>query len=127
MHPNEKIARDADAAMERGDVEAFLGYHAEDVIVHIAGKSSLAGTYKGKEQFQELFGRFMERSPGFAFEAHDYLANDDHVVLLQRSHYERGDERLDVNDVFIMHVRDGKIAEFWIISEEQDAFDAFFG
>jgi hypothetical protein len=127
MHPNEKIVRDMDAAMASGDVEAFFGAHTDDVIVHIAGKSSLAGTYKGKDQFQDVFGKFMERSPEFTFESHDYIANDDHVVILQNSHYVRGTERLDVNDVFICHIRDGKIAEFWMISEDQDAVDAFLG
>ncbi|MGH2726437.1 MAG: nuclear transport factor 2 family protein [Actinomycetota bacterium] len=127
MHPNEKIARDMDAAMARGDNEAFLAAHTDDVVVHIAGKSSLAGTYKGKDQFQELFGRFMERSPEFTFESHDYIANDDHVVILQNSHYKRGNETLDVNDVFISHIRDGKIAEFWMISEDQAAVDGFLG
>ena len=127
MHPNEKIVREMDAAMASGDIEGFLGAHTDDVIVHIAGTSSLAGTYKGKDQFQEVFGRFMERSPDFTFEAHDYVANDTHVVILQKSHYVRGTERLDVNDVFISHIRDGKIAEFWMISEDQAAVDAFLG
>ena len=49
MHPNEKVLRDADEAQMRGDVEAFANAYTDDVIVHIPGKSSLAGTYKGKD------------------------------------------------------------------------------
>jgi len=64
MHPNEKLLRDADDAQIRGDVEAFVDFYADDVIVHIPGKSSFAGVYKGKDQFVELFRRFMERVPG---------------------------------------------------------------
>jgi ketosteroid isomerase-like protein len=47
MHPNEKVLRDADEAQRRGDVEAFMAAYTDDIVVHMPGKSSLAGTYKG--------------------------------------------------------------------------------
>lgn len=127
MHPNEKLLRDADEAQMRGDFEAFTGFYADDVIVHIPGKGSFAGTYKGKDQFVELFGRFMERTPEYSFEPHAYFADDEHGVLLQRSHFKRGNETLDSNDTFVCHFRDGKISEFWLLSEDNDAVDAFLG
>jgi ketosteroid isomerase-like protein len=127
MHPNEKLLRDADEAQMRGDIEAFMGAYTDDVVVHVPGKSSFSGTYKGKDQFQELFARFMERTPEYTFEPHDYLANDEHGILLQRSHFKRGDETLDSSDTFVCHFRDGKISEFWFSSEDQSAVDAFLG
>ena len=127
MHPNEKVLRDADAAQTAGDFEAFMGFYTDDVVIHIAGKSSLAGVYRGKDQFAELFQRFQERTPEFTFEPHAYLADDEHGVSLQRSHYRRGDETLDSNDTFVCHFRDGKISEFWITSEDSDAVDRFLG
>ena len=127
MHPNEKLLRDADDAQTRGDMEAFVAFYADDVIVHIPGKSSFAGVYKGKDQFLELFGRFMERTPEYSFEPHAYLADDEHGIILQRSHYERGNETLDSNDTFVCHFRDGKISEFWFISDDAYAVDAFLG
>jgi uncharacterized protein len=127
MHPNEKLLRDADEAQRRGDVEAFTGFYTDDVVVHIPGKSSFAGVYTGKAQFLELFGRFMERTPEYTFESHAYLADDEHGVILQRSHYKRGNESLDSNDTFVCHFRDGKISEFWFTSESNDAVDAFLG
>jgi hypothetical protein len=127
MHPNEKLLRDADEAQIKGDMAAFLGFHADDVIVHIAGKSSFSGVYKGKDQFLDLFQRFTERVPEFSFEPHAYLADDEHGVILQRSRYKRGDETLDSNDTFVCHFRDGKISELWLSSEDNDAVDAFLG
>jgi ketosteroid isomerase-like protein len=127
MHPNEKVLRDADEAQTRGDVEAFVSFHADDVIVHIPGKSSFAGDYKGRDQFLELFSKFLERTPEYTFEPHAYFADDEHGVILQRSHYKRGNETLDANDVFVCHFRDGKISEFWLLSEDPYAVDAFLG
>jgi len=127
MHPNEQVLRDIDAAQVAGDMDGFMSRFTDDVIVHMPGKSSLAGTYKGKAEFAEVFQRFMERTPDYTFEPHAYLADDEHGVQLQRSHYRRGDERLDTNDTFISHFRDGKVAEVWIETDDQYAADAFLG
>jgi hypothetical protein len=127
MHPNEQILRDSDEAQARGDFEAFTGSFTDDVIVHVSGRSSLAGDYKGKEQFIDVFGRFTERTPEYTFEPHAYFADDEHGVILQRSHYKRGDERLDTNDTLVCHVRDGKISEMWIGTDDPYGVDEFLG
>ncbi len=127
MHPNEKLLRDTDDAQVRGDMDAFLGAMADDIVVHIGGKSSFTGVYKGKDQFGQLFQRFIERVPEFTFEPHAYFADDEHGVSLQKSHYKRGDETLDTSDTFVCHFRDGKIAEFWLFSDDERAVDAFLG
>jgi uncharacterized protein len=127
MHPNEQVLRDLDEAQTRGDVEGFSGFFTDDVVVHVPGKSSLSGVYKGRDQFLELFGRFMERAPEYTFEPHAYFADDEHGVALQRSHYKRGDETLDSNDTFVCHFTDGKISELWLFSEDEAAVDEFIG
>jgi uncharacterized protein len=127
MHPNEQVLRDLDEAQTRGDVEGFSGFFTDDVVVHVPGKSSLSGVYKGRDQFLELFGRFMERAPEYTFEPHAYFADDEHGVALQRSHYKRGDETLDSNDTFVCHFTDGKISELWLLSEDEAAVDEFIG
>jgi ketosteroid isomerase-like protein len=126
-HPNEKVLRDIDEAQARGDLVGFANGFTDDVIVHIPGKSSFAGDYKGKEEFLQLFQRFSERVPEYTFEGHAYLADDEHGVSLQRSHFKRGDETLDSNDAFVSHFRDGKVSEFWLLSEKSDEVDALLG
>ena len=69
----------------------------------------------------------MEHAGEFTFDPHDYLANDEHGVALQRSHYSKGGTRLDTNDTYIFHFREGKISEFWMSSEDQKAADSFLG
>jgi ketosteroid isomerase-like protein len=127
MHPNEKLLRDADEAQKRGDFEAFMGAYTDDLIVHMPGKSSISGDYKGKDQFGEVFQKFTERVPEFTFEPHAYFADDEHGVLLQRSHYKRGNETLDTNDTFVFHFRDGKISELWVITDDPYGTDEFLG
>ena len=127
MHPNEQVLRGIDEAQMTNDVEAFMSYFTDDVVIHVPGRSSLSGDHEGKDRFAALFQRFMERTPGYSFEPHAYFADDEHGISLQRSHYERGDETLDSNDVFVAHFRDGKVSEIWFISQDQYAADEFFG
>jgi uncharacterized protein len=125
-HPNEQLMRELDEAQLRGDIDTFASYFTDDVVVHIPGKSSLAGDYQGKDRFLEVFQRFSERVE-YTFEGHAYLADDEHGVSLQRSHYKRGGETLDSNDAFVAHFRDGKISEFWLLSEKSEEVDALLG
>jgi uncharacterized protein len=127
MHPNEKLMRDTDEAMLHGDIETFLNAHTDDVVVHMPGRSSISGVYKGKDQFAEVFQKFTKLAPEFSFEPHAYFADDEHGVLLQRTHYKRGDEILDTNDTFVYHFRDGKISEMWILTDDPYGTDAFLG
>ena len=127
MHPNEQVLRGLDEAQMQGDMEGFLAAFADDVKIHMSGRSSFAGDHQGKDEFAKLFERFMERTPGYSFEAHAYFADDEHGISLQRSHYERGDQTLDTNDVFVNHFKDGKVTEIWLLTDKQDEVDAFLG
>ena len=124
-HPNVEILRKSDEAMEAGDVEAFFAYFTDDVVVHAAGQSSLAGTYKGRDQLQELFGRFMDAVGDYTFENHAYLADDEHGVTMQKGRAVKDGRTLDLDEVFVMHFRDGKISEMWYLPTDQAAFDAW--
>jgi ketosteroid isomerase-like protein len=128
MPDNVQILREIDQAQLRGDMDAFLGYFTDDVKVHASGNSKLAGEYQGKDQFQELFGRFMQAvGDNYTFDSHAYLADDEHGVILQTSHYQRGSEKMDLRETFVVHFRDGKVSEMWFMTEDQAAFDRWVG
>jgi ketosteroid isomerase-like protein len=123
MHPNEQLLRDFDEAQLKGEVARLGDFFTEDVIVHVGGKSSLAGTTHGRDAFFEKFQQFSQRVQ-YTFEPHAYFADDEHGVELSLVHYARGDRQVDSNDLFVCHFRDGKISEAWIISYDNDAVDA---
>jgi ketosteroid isomerase-like protein len=127
MHRNEQVLRELDQAQAAGDIGRFVEYFTDDVVAHVPGRSSLAGEYKGRDQFLDLFQRFNERTPGYTFEPHAYFADDEHGVTLQRSHYERDGQTLDDDDTYVCHFRDGKISEFWFLSGDPYAVDEFLG
>jgi ketosteroid isomerase-like protein len=126
-HPNAEALRLADEAMARGDIEGFFSYYTDDVVVHAAGNNRLAGDYKGLDQLQDLFGRFMEALGEYTFENHAYLADDEHGVILQRGKSERDGVTHEFNEIFVFHFRGGKISEMWYVPVDQAGLDALIG
>jgi uncharacterized protein len=127
MHPNEKLLRDSDEAASRGDFEAFLAPFADDVAVHIGGRSKLAGEVRGKNELQQRYTEFIEsmgEDPEFV--THDILANDEHGVLLQQYYGTKGGERVEIRGVGIVHFRDGKISEAWFFDQDPYTADPFY-
>ena len=123
-HPNEEIARSASEALSKRDIETFLSLHTDDVVLHFPGRGPMAGDHRGKEGMAKLFQRQMEilDSPP-EIENHDILANDDHTVVLNKTRASRGGQILEQNQVVVMHIRDGKIAEVWLQFSDQQAMD----
>ena len=126
-HPNAEVLRLADEAMERGDIKGFFSHYTNDVAVHAAGNNRLAGDYKGIDQLQDLFGRFMEAMGEYSFQNHAYLADDEHGITVQRGKSVRDGETREFNEVFVFHFSDGKISEMWYVPVDQAAVDALIG
>ena len=126
-HPNAASLRRADEAMEQGDIEGFFSHYIDDVVVHVSGRSRLAGDYKGTDRLQDLFARFMEAMGEYTFTNHAYLADDEHGVILQRGKSVRDGTTEEFDEVFVFHFRDGRISEMWYVPADQAAVDALIG
>jgi len=125
-HPNEEIARSATEAISKRDIEGFLSHHADDVVVHFPGRGPMAGDYRGKDGVAQMFQRQMQilDAPP-EIENHDILANDDHAVVLNKTRATRGGKILEQDQVVVIHIEDGKIAEVWVQFSDQQAMDDF--
>jgi len=123
-HPNEEVARSATEALSKGDMEGFLSHHTDDVIVHFPGRGPMAGDYRGKDGLARLFQRQMQMldSPP-EIENHDVLADDEHAVILNKTRGTRGGQTLEQQQVVVMHLAAGKIAEVWLHFSDQQAMD----
>ena len=127
MHPNIDVLRAIDAAIARGDIEAFFACYTDDVVVHVPGRNWRSGVYRGKAELRALFDRIGQTADEFTFDNHAYLADDEHGVVLQRSHYAVGGKRLDTDEVYVMHFRDGTVSELWATAADQAGLDALIG
>ena len=121
---------EAMAAVSRGEVDRFGDILLDDGIVwHWPGRSSMAGDYEGREAalglirgFHRLTGGRLQVEPVDILEGEDYLMAFTHITA------EQDDRTLDVMMADAMRFGpDGRVVEYWTLSNDQAAVDAFLG
>ena len=125
----ERLA-EAMAAYSNNDVERFGDILlADDVVWHWPGRSSVAGDYRGRDAalglvrgFRELTQNRLRIAPLDILEGDEYLMSFTHVTA------EQDGQSLDVVMADAMRFGpDGRVVEFWTLSNDQQAVDAFIG
>ena len=126
-HPNVELMRRAERAFTTGDSPTLGEILSDDIVVHVPGRSALAGDHRGRDAILAYNQRIFELSGGtYENEVHEILATDEHIVVLQRNRARRGQRTLDINEALVLHARDGKILEVWELYTDQSQFDDFW-
>lgn len=126
-HPNVDTTRTSLEAFMKGDMETMAAGIADDAVWHVPGAHSFAGTFEGKPAIMARFQAQQEAGVRIVFdEIHDIVGNDEHVVALMRTHLETPKGSASGNAVFVMHVQDQRMKEFWVLNEHQAEIDALF-
>ena len=121
---------EAMALISRGEVDRFGEVLlADDVVWHWPGRSSVSGDYHGRgaalgllRGFHELTGNRLTVEPVDILEGENHLMSFTHVTA------DREDVHLDVMMADAMRFGpDGRVAEYWTLSNDQSAVDAFIG
>ena len=121
---------EAMAAVSRGEVDRFGDILLNDDIVwHWPGRSSMAGDYRGREAalglirgFHRLTGGQLQVEPVDILEGEEFLMAFTHITAQQ------DDRTLDVMMADAMRFGpDGRVVEYWTLSNDQAAVDSFLG
>jgi ketosteroid isomerase-like protein len=121
---------EAMALISHGDVEGFGDLLlADDVVWHWPGRSAVSGDYHGRAAalgllmgFHQLTANRLQVMPL------DILEGDNHLMSFTHVTAESGDGKLDVIMADAMRFDDsGRVVEFWTLSNDQRAVDAFIG
>jgi ketosteroid isomerase-like protein len=123
---NEAAIRRYCDAWVSGDLAAIVDCYHDDLVLHYFGRSPLAGDHRGKPAVLLLLARVGQLTNRRLLEIHDVLASDEHAVVLARERFERDGRAVDLNRVFVYHIRDGKLAEGWFYDEDQRTVDEFW-
>jgi ketosteroid isomerase-like protein len=100
---------------------------AQDAVWYVPGRNQLSGEHRGVDAILSFFAKTMELSGGtFRMDVHDALADDDHAVALFGARAEREDRTYANRNVLVIYIRNGKLTETWLMSEDQYAADEFF-
>ena len=111
--------------IKAGEFEAAAEYWSDDIVGHVSGNNVTSGTYTGKEGTIAYGAKVMGILDSNQIEEHDLLVSDEHAVLIAESHGERNGSHFSSKTVVVYHIADEKITEFWVIPENQKAFDDF--
>ena len=125
-----KRLAEAMALISKGEVERFgETLLADDVVWHWPGRSSVSGDYRGRQAALELLGGFRKLTEDrLTVEPIDILEGESHLMSFTHITAEREGQKLDVIMADAMRFGpDGPVVEYWTLSNDQAAVDAFIG
>jgi hypothetical protein len=125
----ERLAR-AMALISQGDIAGFgETLLADGVVWHWSGRSSVSGTYTGRDAALALLGGFLELTGNrLSIEPLEILEGREFLMSFTRVRAEKEGMSLDVVMADAMRFGPGgKVEEYWTLSSDQRAVDAFIG
>jgi ketosteroid isomerase-like protein len=127
-HPNEDRFREGYELFGKGDLDALRkDFFTEDTVWHTAGNNALTGDAAGIDAVMENFMKTFQMTGGtFRSDIHDCLANDEHGVVIGVARAQRDGKDHEWKYTHVVHFRDGKVAESWIMTDEPEKPDAVF-
>lgn len=127
MHPNERLLRDEYRARSDRDDRSLADVFAKDIVWHVPGKSAIAGEYRGRAQVIEYVRRRRALTDDtFEVTVEDVLANDEDGFVIASGSAVREGKRLEWRAHGLYRFQKGRIAECWVLPEDQNAFDAIW-
>jgi len=125
---NAELVRRAHAAFKANDQATIAEIFAEDIEWIVTGHSQTATVDHGMAEVGRSFLKIMEMTGGtYDAVGTDYLGGANTAIA--RAHVtasREGKGTLDVEEVVVFDVRDGKLARAVHIPFDQDAWDDFF-
>ena len=116
-------------ALGRGDVPTALALLSDAVVWHQPGANRFSGDHVGAEGVGALLGGMMEASQG-SFQlavTGPAMVNGELVAVPVRFSGRRDAVAMDMAGVDLLTVRDGRIVEVHLFSEDGAAEDEFWG
>jgi ketosteroid isomerase-like protein len=124
MTPRE-LMTDYLAAARCGDWDTAFGFLADDLLIHIPGRSAFAGQRFGKaaavDYIQSIRKRY--RDGAIELELIDMLCSDERVVLLVRERFHGDGEPIEIRRANVYRVEDDKVVEVSIFEADQYVVD----
>jgi ketosteroid isomerase-like protein len=123
------VARAYFDALGRGDIPTVMAQFSETVIWHQPGAHRFSGMHDGVGAVGALLGGMMTVSEG-SFElgvTGPHMVNGELVAVPVRFTGKRSGASMHMAGVDLLTVRDGKIVEVHLFSEDGSTEDAFWG
>lgn len=126
--PSAEIVRNFYQAFIAGDMATVDSLLSDDVVFHVPGTGTNAGSHVGKPAVFEFFAKAHADTGGsLKLQLHDVLQGEQHVAAVATYRAQRpGRAELENKLVQLIRLRDGRLAECWFHSRNQYEVDAFW-
>jgi ketosteroid isomerase-like protein len=114
--------------VNEGKLTEFGSFLADDVVWHVGGNHRLSGTYHGRTAVVDYLVKSRDLTDGsLRLQPVDILASDDHAAIFLQATGQRDGRQMDAFLAeAVTFAADGRWAEYWAISDQQDALDEFW-
>lgn len=124
---NVALHRGGHAAFSRGDVDHLRRVWADDILWHVAGRSPVAGDYRGQDAVLAFMADLAERTGGtLEIEDQFFMGEGDRTVALFKIRGTRGDKKLDADYCEVCRWEQGRVVEDWGFAFDQYTHDEFW-
>jgi ketosteroid isomerase-like protein len=109
-------------AVQRGDWRTGFGFFADDIVLHVPGRSSLAGEHRGREAAERYLQAALARAHGARVEV-ELVASEERVALVVRERFGRPGGAVEIRRANLYRLRGDQIVEVWIFEANQYEVD----
>ena len=115
-------------AVRAGDWETAFGFFADDIVLRVPGRSSLAGERRGRQAARAYIDAALAKAHGQEVEVEliDRLTSEERVALIVRERFARPDRDVEIRRANVYRIAGGRIVEIWIFEADQYAVDELF-
>jgi uncharacterized protein len=114
-------------AFAGGDPRALFEVIAEDAVWRVPGNVQVARTYRGRAEIFELFRETRRLTDGtYRSELRWALADDDHAVAVYRASGTRLGRTIDIDQVLLIRLGEGRWIDVLALPTDPVAFEAFW-
>jgi ketosteroid isomerase-like protein len=114
-------------AFRGGDPRALFEVIADDAVWRVPGTAPVSREYRGHDEIFELFRATRKLTGGtYSSELRWALADGDHAVAVYRARGSRLGRELDIDQLLVIGLRDGRWQEILALPTDPAAFEAFW-
>jgi uncharacterized protein len=112
-----------------GDWEGAFRFVADDAVIHIPGRSPLAGEVRGRDAVRRYIEAARALSEGHDVEVEliDMLVSEERVALIVRERFHRSGGDVEIRRANVYRIEHEHIVEVWIFEHDQYAVDELMG
>lgn len=127
MTTPDEIVRLRYARLADRDFDGLSDLLSEDITWHVPGHNPLAGTHHGRIAVLNVLRKLVELTGGTStVNTAALLTGADLVAVVEKGSARTAAATIEIRNVSLFHVSNGRIQEMWFLPGDQYALDAFW-